>query len=98
MSKAAESKMLVTMTTDELEALVERAAAKALSKQHPAQDQPRYVDVKALATHFDVHRTTVITWVKEGCPHLQRGKVVRFELAAVEAWMRGREPGLRRVK
>jgi hypothetical protein len=93
----ATSKMVVMLTADELEELVERGVRKAL-EQRPAADEPRYVDVQALAKRFDVHRTTVITWTKEGCPCVKRGKVVRFEVAAVEAWMRGREPGLRRVK
>jgi len=98
----AKDRLLVTLTVGELERLIDERVAGVLGEPRspaPAQPPPRYVDPAAIARHFGVSRATVHNWVhREGCPHEQRGKLVRFELAAVEAWFRGRAPGLRRVK
>lgn len=93
------AKMIVQLTTDELEAMIERAVARANGN---ATHEPlaRYVTMQNVADHFGVSKATVQNWIsKETCPHIQRGKVVRFEIAAVEAWFRGRKStGLQRVK
>lgn len=89
---------LIALTPDELRELVRSAVREELGGEKPAQAK-RYLDAREIASYYEVSRATVHNWIKnEGCPHLLRGKVLRFELAAVEAWMRGREPGLRRVK
>jgi hypothetical protein len=89
---------LIALSPDELRAMVRDAVAEAMAGDKPASTK-RYMDAKEIAAHFGVSRATVSNWTaKEGCPHLLRGKVLRFELAAVEAWFRGREPSLRRVK
>lgn len=94
---SAQGKMLVTLTVDELEGIVERGVRKALEEKPNATK--KWIDPDELAAHYGVSRSTVHNWVKrDGCPHQIRGKVLRFDLAAVEAWFGGREPGLRRVK
>lgn len=91
--------MTAVRTTDERLAEIERLLAELVSRLGTVEPSPKYVDAKAIAEHFGVSRATVHNWTtKEDCPHILRGGVLRFEVAAVEAWFRGREPGLRRVK
>lgn len=93
------AKMIVTLTVGELQAMIDQAVAKA--NGNATHEQPsRYVDMQHLADHYGVSKATVSNWIrKESCPHIQRGKVVRFEIDAVEAWFRGRKStGLQRVK
>jgi len=87
---------LILVTATELRAIVREAVQDALGTATEAP--PRYAEASDIAKHFGVSRATVSAWKQDGCPHILRGKVLRFELAAVEAWFRGREPGLRRVK
>ena len=89
----------VQLTPEELRALIREAVRDEL--QHsPPTPRKRYLDSGELASHFGVSRQTVHKWIHEdGCPHIGRGKVLRFELAAVEQWFRGRgAAGLKRVK
>lgn len=87
---------LIAVTPEELEDLIERGVRKALEKRPEGK---RFMEAEELAEHYGVSKGTVKNWVRrDGCPHILRGRVLRFELAAVDAWMRGREPGLRRVK
>jgi hypothetical protein len=89
---------LIAVSPDELAELMRKAVADALEKSPPAPAK-RYLDAAEIAKHFSVSRTLVNQWTKQdGCPHILKGKILRFELAAVETWFRGREAGLRRVK
>ena len=89
---------LVAVSPEELAELVRKAVRDELT-QSPPKPGKSYLDANEIATHYGISRSTVQNWIsEEDCPHIMRGKVLRFELAAVEAWFRGREPGLRRVK
>jgi excisionase family DNA binding protein len=89
---------LVAVSPEELAELVKKAVREELA-HNPPKPGKNYLDARELAEHYSVSRSTVQNWIsEEGCPHIMRGKVLRFELAAVDAWFRGREPGLRRVK
>ncbi len=68
----------------------------AANQQQPAET---YVGSDSIQAHFGVSRATVHNWVHdEGCPHEQRGKVLRFKMSAVEDWFRGRRPTLKKVR
>lgn len=89
---------LIAVTSEELQEMVTTAVRKALDERGPGVAK-RYLDAKEIAKHFGVSRATVQNWIRhEDCPCMSRGKVLRFELAAVEAWFRGRTPSLKRVK
>jgi len=81
---------LVAVSPEELAELVKGAVRDAL-QQTPPKPAKAYLDAAEVATHFGVSRTTVHEWTRnEDCPHVMRGKVLRYELAAVDAWFRGR--------
>ncbi len=82
-----------TLTEEQLVELMRKAVAEALQKAPPPATK-RYMDAGEISKYYGVSRTTVNQWTKQdGCPHMMKGKVLRFE-----AWFRGREAGLRRVK
>jgi hypothetical protein len=89
---------VIIVTPEALRELVREAVREALSGAPAPEPAPTFVAPAAIAKHYGVSRGTVANWVKEGCPHEQRGRVLRFELAAVEAWFRGRPRGLRAVR
>lgn len=79
------------LVREQLDRLTAAVAARPASES--------YVDHEVLEKHFGVSRATIHNWVhKEGCPHVLRGKVLRFQMSAVEAWFHGRGPNLKRVK
>lgn len=89
---------LVAVSPEELAELVKKAVREELA-HNPPKPTKNYLDTSELAEHYGISRTTVHTWIRdEGCPHILRGRVLRFELAAVEAWFRGRSTGLKRIK
>jgi predicted DNA-binding transcriptional regulator AlpA len=80
------------LTVEELRELI-RAELGA-----PKPEPDTYVDSEEIQRIYGISRGTVHNWVhKESCPHEMRGKILRFRLAAVEAWFRGRVP-LRKVR
>lgn len=86
-------------TREELAELIRDVVREALQNQAAAADPPTYVDAAAIVKRYGISRATLHTWVHDqGCPHLMRGNVLRFELAAVEDWFRGRPAKLKRVK
>lgn len=92
---------VAVISPEELKALVREVVRdvvrEELGREKPPEITKRYCDVVEIATYFGVSRDTVRNWAtKEGCPHSVHGKLWRFELAAVEAWFRGK--GLRAVK
>jgi predicted DNA-binding transcriptional regulator AlpA len=88
----------IVLTPEELSALVETAVAKALAR-NPPKPRKSYLDAAEIGVHFGVSRATIHAWIYEdGCPHIKRGKLLRFELAAVEAWFRSRKPSKLRAK
>jgi excisionase family DNA binding protein len=89
---------IVSVGPEELAELVRKAVREELA-HNPPKPTKNYLDTGEVAEHFGVSRATVLNWVSDdGCPHIKRGKLLRFELAAMEAWFRGRAPALTRVK
>ena len=89
---------LVSIGPEELAELVKKAVREELA-HNPPKPKKNFLDAGEVAEHFSVSRATVHNWANdEGCPHLKRGKLLRFELAAVEGWFRGRDARLTRVK
>ena len=43
---------------------------------------------KQIAERFSVTTQTVYNWRKSGCPHIQRGKVLRFTYEDVLKWIK----------
>ena len=44
-----------------------------------------------VASHFKIKLPTVRLWTRQGMPHLQVGRLVRFDLASVESWLKQRQ-------
>lgn len=93
-----DGRLLVQLTAADLRALVRDEVARALGGKHGNDAAVEtYVAPDALEAHFGISRGTVHNWVREGCPHEVRGKILRFKMSEVEAWFSGRG-GLRRVR
>lgn len=79
---------IVVITVAELRAIVRDEVSRALradARRNARVDT--YVTSEALQQRFGISRATVHNWVhNRGCPHEMRGKILRFNLAAVEAW------------
>ena len=45
---------------------------------------------KEVAEHYGIGPATVRNWQRAGCPFLYAGRMPRFLLSEVEAWLRGR--------
>jgi excisionase family DNA binding protein len=50
-----------------------------------------FVNTEIIAAHYGIHPNTVRRWLAEGVPHVKCGRVYRFELGKVEAWLHARE-------
>lgn len=84
------------LTEAEIDAISERILRK-LQLRAPTLES--YVDAEVIEDHFRVSRATVHNWVhNEGCPHHQRGKILRFKLGDVEDWFAGRQQRRAMVK
>ena len=55
------------------------------------QNVATYSTPKSVADHFEISTQTLWRWRKEdGFPQpLKRGQVVRYNIAAIEAWLNG---------
>lgn len=55
----------------------------------------RLMKITDIAEAFEVTDRTVKNWLKQGLPRYQVGKILRFDLEKVKAWMetRGEEKG-----
>lgn len=53
----------------------------------------KYLSLDETAEHFGVSLSTVQRWRKRGCPHLKQGKVIRFLVSEVVAWMEEADNG-----
>lgn len=78
--------LLVTLTLDDLDALLERKLAAIAS---PAL--PRFLTVAQCAAWLDCTTQAISKWCREdGMPFVQLGSERRFEPAHVVEWMRSR--------
>ena len=80
----------VLVSREELCEIVRAAVHEALQNAPPRKVERQYIEASEVATYFGVSRATVTNWLDEGCPHMRRGQILRFELAAVDDWFRGR--------
>lgn len=78
-----------TLTDDELEELLARAAAqgaeRALARAATAPSEPEWLDAAGAAALLGVHRDTLR---RIGCPVHHVGRRVRYQRAELVAWMR----------
>lgn len=75
---------LVTMTRGELEETIERVVARVLG-----QGAALLVDKQGLAEQLDCSKEHIDHLRKRGLPTVLVGQSVRFEPAAVLAWLKG---------
>ena len=52
----------------------------------------KYLRAAELATALNIKLPTVRSWTRRGMPHLSAGRLVRFQLAAVVAWLEAGGP------
>jgi hypothetical protein len=84
---------LVVLPVADLEALIERAVRRALEAQAAnAAPEPEWLDTKGVAALLGVHPRSVPQYVRrDGLPCKRLGpKTVRYERAAVLAWIASR--------
>lgn len=88
--------LAVTLTVAELEQRIEAAVARALQGQGQAapantQGKPkRWLNSHQLHETLGVSVRTIMNWIAAGCPHDRVGHKYRFDLAAVQEWLKGR--------
>ena len=86
----AQGQQLIVVDPDQLAAIVKDAVRDAMKHAPPPKIEKRYLEASEVATYYGVSRATITNWMDEGCPHMRRGQILRFELPAVDAWFRGR--------
>lgn len=80
--------MLVQLTVEELEELVQRAVSKALEERMPETSGPSSLLARSgLALALGCSLATVDRAVKDGCPFVVVGRTKRFDLARVQQWL-----------
>jgi hypothetical protein len=84
--------LLVTLSLDDLRALVREAVRAELVERAPASGTSTLRDRRELAHHLGVSPATVTRLTAEGCPCTYVGDSPRYDIGAVCAWLaeRGR--------
>ena len=49
--------------------------------------EERWVDVDKVAAHLSVSRDTVYRWIEKGLPARRAGRLLRFRLSEIDAWI-----------
>lgn len=81
----------ILISLADLEAVIERAVARALDAHAPREDEPQWLTTREVAELIGVQPRSVPQLVKRGLPVRKIGpKTSRFERAAVVAWIEGR--------
>jgi hypothetical protein len=83
--------LLVTLTSDDLRALVAEAVAEALADRPPEAATPALLTQRQLAKTLNVSERSVYSFRSEGMPHLMIGESPRFALVECLAWFRTRQ-------
>lgn len=85
--------VVVTLSIDELRALVRDVVREALSEQVPAASAVPLVDRHELARLLGVSAATIARMTAEGMPHVFAGASPRYGAEEVRAWLaqRGRK-------
>lgn len=93
MGEAAKT-MLVTLSVDELERLVEKAVSKVLANTNASPLE--YLTAEQVAEKVGVCAATVGKWSeRDGLPCMREGRVIRYRLEDVRTWLASRveKPG-----
>jgi len=84
------SKLLVTLTVDELEALLTKAVAKGLAQAHP--EQLEYLTLAQAAKLLGCDERTVTNYIKtRELPAVKLGHEWRFASNELSKWMADRK-------
>lgn len=70
-----------------------QAALAALAGLGKPKGVATHVSSAELMTSLSISRGTLRKMMTEGCPYTQPGKCPRFNVAEVEAWLKGRHGG-----
>jgi excisionase family DNA binding protein len=81
---------VIVITPDELMRIVTAAVANGVRMGRISDAPTEYVSPAQMADRMAVSRATVHRWLRHGMPSLGRGKSRRINVAAAEAWLRGR--------
>ena len=46
-----------------------------------------YMTLKEIAEYYKVHENTIRNWIEDNMPSIKIGRVLRFDLQAVEEWI-----------
>jgi excisionase family DNA binding protein len=58
------------------------------SNQQPDSNQPTWMTVEQVAVYLSVSPGTVRNWVSQKyIPHAKKGRIVRFNRQAIDAWL-----------
>ncbi len=82
--------IVVTLSPDELRAVVREELRAALAEHVPAPAAAALVDRHELARMLDVSAATVTRMTAEGMPHVFAGASPRYSLDEVRAWLDAR--------
>jgi hypothetical protein len=74
----------VELTDAQLVAIAEKVA------EINGDREERWLSQMELAQHFGCSVRTVLTWQKQGMPHITVGSHPRYRASEVEAWLNGR--------
>ncbi|MGA7123793.1 MAG: helix-turn-helix domain-containing protein [Polyangiaceae bacterium] len=85
--------VVVTLSIDELRALVRDVVREALTQQAPAASAAPLVDRHELARLLGVSAATIARMTAEGMPHVFAGAAPRYAADEVRTWLaeRGRK-------
>jgi excisionase family DNA binding protein len=82
--KGEPGKLLVTLTVDDLRAIVREELASANKQTEPP---PRWVDVKKAAEHAGVTTKTIHRWIDAGLPVTHLGRDYRLRITDLDDWL-----------
>ena len=83
------TRMLVTITVDELREIVSQEVERALAGT-PVASSVELLNTQEMAGQIGVSDSTLRAYVQQGCPYIQAGKGFRFRPAAVFEWLETR--------
>lgn len=93
MGSEPDNTMVVTLTAQQLRALVAEAVADAMAELDLGEPAPELVDRRGLAQALSVSLSSVDRLIREGAPLVRVGDAPRFRVADVVAWLQARAAG-----
>jgi hypothetical protein len=83
-------RMAVTLTVEELRALIRVELDAAREREKPPEPEPALVNAHRMAWILNVSRTTIHRLRLDGCPVVRVGDTYKYEPEAVIAWLKAR--------